>query len=54
MQLCGFNVGFDQPFFLIACTCSIIEGLQMSLDVACELKESCTALDIPADLQRLV
>ena len=46
MQLCGFNVGLDQPFFLIAGTCSI-EGLQMSLDVAGQLKESCTALGIP-------
>ena len=33
MQLCGFNVGLDQRFFLIAGTCSI-EGLEMSLDVA--------------------
>ena len=39
MQLCGFNVGLDQPFFLIAGTCSI-EGLQMSLDVAGQLKAS--------------
>ena len=46
MQLCGFNVGLDQPFFLIAGTCSI-EGLQMSLDVAGQLKESCTALGSP-------
>ena len=33
MQLCGFDVGLDRRFFLIAGTCSI-EGLQMSLDVA--------------------
>lgn len=46
MQLCGFNVGLDQRFFLIAGTCSI-EGLQMSLDVAGQLKEACTALGIP-------
>ena len=46
MQLCGFNVGLDQRFFLIAGTCSI-EGLQMSLDVAGQLKEICSALGIP-------
>ena len=46
MNLCGFNVGLDQRFFLIAGTCSI-EGLEMSLDVAGQLKEICTALNIP-------
>ncbi|GCL62433.1 3-deoxy-8-phosphooctulonate synthase [Pseudaquabacterium pictum] len=46
MQLCGFDIGLDRPFFLIAGTCSI-ESLQMSLDVAGTLKEACTALGIP-------
>ena len=46
MKLCGFDVGIDQPFFLIAGTCSI-EGLQMSLDVAGLLKETCATLGIP-------
>ncbi|MEX8495246.1 3-deoxy-8-phosphooctulonate synthase [Sphaerotilus sp.] len=46
MQLCGFEVGLDRPFFLIAGTCSI-EGLEMSLDVAGQLQEACTALGIP-------
>ncbi|MCE2879759.1 MAG: 3-deoxy-8-phosphooctulonate synthase [Comamonadaceae bacterium] len=46
MKLCGFDVGLHQPFFLIAGTCSI-EGLEMSIDVAGQLKESCTALGIP-------
>lgn len=46
MQLCGFDVGLDQRFFLIAGTCSI-ESLQMSLDVAGQLKEACTALGVP-------
>jgi 2-dehydro-3-deoxyphosphooctonate aldolase (KDO 8-P synthase) len=46
MNLCGFPVGLDRPFFLIAGTCSI-EGLQMSLDVAGQLQEACTALGIP-------
>ncbi|MBI5268757.1 MAG: 3-deoxy-8-phosphooctulonate synthase [Burkholderiales bacterium] len=46
MKLCGFDVGLDQPFFLIAGTCSI-EGLQLSLDVAGQLKEACDALGVP-------
>ncbi len=46
MQLCGFNVGLNQRFFLIAGTCSI-EGLEMSLDVAGQLKEACAPLGIP-------
>jgi len=46
MKLCGFEAGLDQPFFLIAGTCSI-EGLQMSLDVAGQLQEVCQALGIP-------
>ena len=45
MRLCGFDVGLDQRFFLIAGTCSI-EGLEMSLDVAGQLKEACDALGI--------
>jgi 2-dehydro-3-deoxyphosphooctonate aldolase (KDO 8-P synthase) len=46
MKLCGFEAGLDQPFFLIAGTCSI-EGLEMSLDVAGQLKEACSSLGIP-------
>jgi 2-dehydro-3-deoxyphosphooctonate aldolase (KDO 8-P synthase) len=46
MKLCGFEVGLQQRFFLIAGTCSI-EGLQLSLDVAGQLKDSCTPLGIP-------
>ncbi len=46
MKLCGFEVGLDQPFFLIAGTCSI-ESLDMSLEVAGQLKEICTGLGIP-------
>ncbi|NDY90820.1 3-deoxy-8-phosphooctulonate synthase [Ideonella livida] len=46
MKLCGFDVGLDKPFFLIAGTCSI-EGLQLSLDTAGQLKEACDALGIP-------
>jgi 2-dehydro-3-deoxyphosphooctonate aldolase (KDO 8-P synthase) len=46
MKLCGFEAGLEQPFFLIAGTCSI-EGLQMSLDVAGQLQEVCSSLGIP-------
>ncbi len=46
MKLCGFDVGLHQPFFLIAGTCSI-EGLEMSIDVAGQLKEICAGLGIP-------
>jgi 2-dehydro-3-deoxyphosphooctonate aldolase (KDO 8-P synthase) len=46
MQLCNFQAGLDQPFFLIAGTCSI-ESLQLSLDVAGTLQQSCAALGIP-------
>jgi 2-dehydro-3-deoxyphosphooctonate aldolase (KDO 8-P synthase) len=45
MQLCGFEVGLDRPFFLIAGTCSI-EGLEMSIEVAGRLKEACEPLGI--------
>jgi 3-deoxy-D-manno-octulosonic acid (KDO) 8-phosphate synthase len=33
MKLCGFDVGLDQPIFLIAGTC-VIESRQMAMDVA--------------------
>lgn len=46
MKLCGYDIGLNQPFFLIAGTCSI-EGLEMSLDVAGQLKEMTVALGIP-------
>ena len=46
MKLCGYDIGLNQPFFLIAGTCSI-EGLEMSLDVAGQLKEMTEALGIP-------
>jgi len=46
MKLCHFEAGLNQPFFLIAGTCSL-EGLNMSLDVAGQLKEICAPLGIP-------
>ena len=46
MQICGFNVGIDQPFFLIAGPC-VIEGEQFAVDTAGQLKEMMQALQIP-------
>ena len=46
MQLCGFEVGLDRPFFLIAGPC-VIESEQLALDTAGKLAELCRALDIP-------
>ena len=45
MKLCGFDVGLDQPFFLIAGPC-VIESEQMALDTAGQLKEICNELKI--------
>ena len=38
MKLCGFEVGLDQPLFLIAGPC-VIESMQLQLDTAGKLKE---------------
>ena len=46
MKLCGFDVGLDKPFFLIAGPC-VIESEQLQLDVAGQLKEITFALGIP-------
>ena len=46
MQLCGFEVGLDRPFFLIAGPC-VVESLQLQIDVAGRLKEITGALGIP-------
>ena len=46
MKLCGFDVGLDQPFFLIAGTC-VIESRQMAFDTAGALKEMTSELGIP-------
>lgn len=46
MELCGFEVGLDKPFFLIAGPC-VIESEQMTLDVAGQLKELTDELGIP-------
>ena len=46
MKLCGFDVGLNQPFFLIAGPC-VIESRQMAFDTAGQLQEITTALGIP-------
>jgi 2-dehydro-3-deoxyphosphooctonate aldolase (KDO 8-P synthase) len=46
MQLCGFEVGPNQPLFLIAGPC-VIESEQLAFDTAGALKEMCHTLDIP-------
>jgi 2-dehydro-3-deoxyphosphooctonate aldolase (KDO 8-P synthase) len=46
MQLCGFEVGLDRPFFLIAGPC-VVESAQLQMDVAGHLKELTGALGIP-------
>ena len=46
MNLCGFEVGLDRPFFLIAGTC-VIEGEASALAVAERLKTITGALGIP-------
>lgn len=46
MKLCGFEVGLNQPFFLIAGPC-VIESRQMAFDTAGQLQEITTALGIP-------
>jgi 2-dehydro-3-deoxyphosphooctonate aldolase (KDO 8-P synthase) len=46
MQLCGFDVGIDKPFFLIAGPC-VIESRDMAFETAGALKEICAELDIP-------
>ncbi|QWD63150.1 3-deoxy-8-phosphooctulonate synthase [Polynucleobacter sp. MWH-UH2A] len=45
-KLCGYNVGLDQRFFLIAGTC-VIESEQSAIDVAGQLKEITSSLNIP-------
>jgi 2-dehydro-3-deoxyphosphooctonate aldolase (KDO 8-P synthase) len=45
MKLCGFDVGLNQPLFLIAGPC-VIESQQMAMDTAGKLKEICNELQI--------
>jgi 2-dehydro-3-deoxyphosphooctonate aldolase (KDO 8-P synthase) len=45
MKLCGFEVGLDQPLFLIAGPC-VIESKEMAIDTAGALKEICQQVGI--------
>jgi len=46
MDLCGFKVGIDQPFFLIAGPC-VIESEQMAMETSAALKAITEKLGIP-------
>jgi 2-dehydro-3-deoxyphosphooctonate aldolase (KDO 8-P synthase) len=46
MKLCGFDVGLNQHFFLIAGPC-VIESEQSAIDIAGTLKEITASLGIP-------
>ena len=46
MQLCNFEVGDNNPFFLIAGPC-VIESETMAMDTAGQLKEIAEQLEIP-------
>ena len=46
MKLCGFDIGLDRPFFLIAGPC-VGESEQLQMDVAGQLKEITASLGIP-------
>ncbi len=46
MKLCGFDVGLQHRFFLIAGPC-VIESEQLQMDVAGQLQEITSALGIP-------
>lgn len=45
MKLCGFDVGLDQPFFLMAGPC-VIESEEMVMEIAREMKAICDDLGI--------
>ena len=46
MKLCGFEVGPEYPFFLIAGPC-VVESQQLQIDTAGKLKEITNKLDVP-------
>ena len=45
MKLCGFEVGLDQPLFLIAGPC-VIESREMALDTAGTMRDICRNLGL--------
>ncbi|HUO82100.1 MAG TPA: 3-deoxy-8-phosphooctulonate synthase [Gammaproteobacteria bacterium] len=46
MNLCGFEVGLERPFFLIAGNC-VVESEQLALDTAGRLREIAAPLGVP-------
>lgn len=46
MKLCGFEVGADQPLFLIAGPC-VVESRELTLEIAGTLQDITTALGVP-------
>jgi 2-dehydro-3-deoxyphosphooctonate aldolase (KDO 8-P synthase) len=46
MKLCGFEIGLDRPFFLIAGPC-VVESEQLQMDTAGTLKEITASLGVP-------
>lgn len=45
MKLCGFEIGLDKPFFLMAGPC-VIESEEMVMEIAREMKAICDELGI--------
>jgi 2-dehydro-3-deoxyphosphooctonate aldolase (KDO 8-P synthase) len=46
MNLCGFEIGLDKPFFLIAGPC-VIESMELQMETAGRMKEITDELGIP-------
>ena len=46
MELCSFQVGLDQPLFLIAGPC-VVESEALALETAARLKDIAAAVDVP-------
>ncbi|MDH3634720.1 MAG: 3-deoxy-8-phosphooctulonate synthase [Gammaproteobacteria bacterium] len=46
MKLCNFEVGLDQPLFLMAGPC-VVESEQLAMDTAGELQQICLDLKLP-------
>lgn len=45
MKLCGFEIGLDKPFFLMAGPCSL-ENEELAIEIASEMKKICDDLGI--------
>ena len=45
MKLCGFEIGLDKPFFLMAGPCSL-ENEELAIEIATEMKKICDDLGI--------